>query len=495
MTPNPPVRKEENERSQTLQLRTFHHRRYQDIRKLLDWKNKRGLTISVCLPTLNEAPTVGMQVALLRKHLVEEYPLLDEIAVIDSGSTDQTERVARDAGAEFFLASDIFPHLPPCIGKGENLWKALQQLRGDLVCYLDSDIENFHPRFAYGLLGPLLEFERIDYVKAFYRRPLSLQGALYPTGGGRVTEILVRPLFSLICPRLTHFVQPLSGEYAGRRRLLETLPYPVGYGVETAHLYDILSKHDLSVFAQVDLDERVHRNRSNLELGRTSFVILQTLLQRLHQSGQLDLAGGIPEILRHFSTESSDLDLVEEHWLDIERPPIISIPDYWNYQSANPCKPARLKIISGGQTGVDRAGLDAALALGAPCGGWCPSGRRAEDDVIPVHYPLQEMDSSSYMARTIKNLMSADATLILYWNKPSGGTEQTLLACIENRRPYLLIDAQHLTVFQATPVVVQFVKDKALQSLNVAGPRASQKPQAYDYALQLVTRLLENISS
>src|SRR5699024_11165360 len=183
-------------------------------------KKEADLTISLCLPTLNEEKTIGKEVVIFQSELVERYPLLDEIAVVDSGSDDNTLEVAKNFGADVYKADDILHGIEPKQGKGENLWKAIYQLKGDIIVYVDADISNVHPRFVYGLIGPLLNRPEIQYVKAFYNRPLSISGKESASGGGRVTEILIRPLFSLFFPALTGILQPLSGAYAVRRYVL-----------------------------------------------------------------------------------------------------------------------------------------------------------------------------------------------------------------------------------------------------------------------------------
>ena len=227
---------------QWLSERTYHHSNFWDIRWLVEEKERQGLKISLCLPTYNEAKTIGKEIVLLKSALKDRYPLLDEIAVIDSGSTDDTREIAATFGADVYLAEEHLPEYGNHRGKGENLWKALYLLQGDIIVYVDSDINNIHPRFVYGLIGPLIKEPEVHYVKAFYDRPLAFSQGIRPTGGGRVTEILVRPLFSLFYPELATIIQPLSGEYAGRRSILEQIPFPVGYGVETAALIDIYEK-------------------------------------------------------------------------------------------------------------------------------------------------------------------------------------------------------------------------------------------------------------
>ncbi|MBC7189835.1 glucosyl-3-phosphoglycerate synthase, partial [Candidatus Aerophobetes bacterium] len=245
---------------------TFHHSRFSDIKKLVNLKEKKNLKISLAFPTLNEEKTIGKEIEVMREELQLKYPLLDEIAVIDSGSTDNTLKIAEEAGAKVYLSAECLPQYGHIKGKGENLWKSLYLLEGDIILWIDADIKNIHPKFAYGILGPLLEFDHISYVKAFYERPIRIGNKIRRSGGGRVTEILVRPLLSNFYPELSGFLQPLSGEYAGRREILEKVPFRVGYGVEIGLLIDIYEQSGLFSMAQVDLDKRIHRNRSLDEL-------------------------------------------------------------------------------------------------------------------------------------------------------------------------------------------------------------------------------------
>jgi glucosyl-3-phosphoglycerate synthase len=246
---------------QWLRDNTFHHSAFWDMRHLVEAKQAQDLTISLCIPTLNEEKTIGKEVVLFRSELMTRYPLIDEIAVIDSGSEDQTREIASSFGADVYLSSEILPEVGEKRGKGENLWKAIYQLRGDIIVYVDADIKNIHPRFAYGLIAPLVYRPEIKYVKAFYQRPLAYSTEVRPSGGGRVTEILVRPLFSLFFPELAALMQPLSGEYAVRREVLQEISFPVGYGVETSHLLDVYQRWGLAAFGQTDRDMRVHRNQ------------------------------------------------------------------------------------------------------------------------------------------------------------------------------------------------------------------------------------------
>lgn len=314
--------------NQWLTQRTFHHSQFSDLRKLVADKERQGLRISLCLPTLNEEKTIGKEVVLFRAELMQRCPLLDEIAVIDSGSTDRTREVAADFGADVYLSRDILPEQGEKKGKGENLWKAIHQLKGDIIVYVDTDIANVRPHFVYGLVGPLLLSPETLYVKAFYDRPLRTAAGISPTGGGRVTEILVRPLFSLYFPELTALIQPLSGEYAARRTALEQIPFPVGYGVETAHLLDIFQRWGLDALAQTDLGLRIHRNQSTVSLGRMSFGILQTFFHRLQQYGWVRDPVEFQELLRQFKSEDGRYELAEIAIREEERPPMISLPAY-----------------------------------------------------------------------------------------------------------------------------------------------------------------------
>ena len=311
-----------------IESNTYHHSEFGDLKKLVEAKEKQNLKISLCLPTLNEEKTIGKEVILFRSELVNRYPLLDEIAVIDSGSDDATLEIARNYGADTYLASEILPELEPKRGKGENLWKAIYALKGDIIVYVDSDIKNIRSRFAYGLLGPLLQRTDIQYVKAFYHRPLKTAGLAQSEGGGRVTEILIRPLFSLFFPELAAIIQPLAGEYAVRRGVLEQLAFPVGYGVETSHLIDVYMRWGLEALAQTDLDRRVHANQPTIALGRMSFGILRCLLSRLDRYDILEAPLQLPSILRQFVPADEGYTELATEIGEAERPPMIGVPEY-----------------------------------------------------------------------------------------------------------------------------------------------------------------------
>lgn len=264
-------------RSAAAILRTFHHAEY-DARALVE--AKAGRTVSVCLPARNEALTVGTIVDTIRETLVEDVALVDEILVVDDHSTDATAKIAAAAGARVVAASEVLPELGNGHGKGAALWRSLYESEGDLVVWCDADLVDFGPHFVVGLVGPLLTNPDVDFVKGFYERPVTDPG----DRGGRVTELVARPALGLLFPHLASIVQPLGGEYAGRRELLEQLRFVEGYGVDIALLIDIAAQFGTDVIAQVDLGTRRHRNRPLDELSPQATAILQTVLQRAGRS-------------------------------------------------------------------------------------------------------------------------------------------------------------------------------------------------------------------
>jgi glucosyl-3-phosphoglycerate synthase len=317
-------------RTQGILKRTFHHSAFADIDHLVSLKQKRGLKISLAFPTLNEERTIGKEILVIRTELMDRYPLIDEIAVIDSSSRDRTRAVAERFGARVITSKKILPKYGTWRGKGENLWKSLYALEGDLIVWVDADISNIAPKFVYGLVGPLLEDESVSYVKAFYERPIRAPagGGLSPSGGGRVTEILVRPLFSLFYPELACLIQPLSGEYAGRRELLERRPFSVGYGVELGHGGEFFHLAGCDAIAQVDLDMRIHRNQDTAALGKMAYGILNTFFSRIGKNGLARLL--VEPGDRHISleTENGSHMVVRTGIPAEERPPMLEIPEY-----------------------------------------------------------------------------------------------------------------------------------------------------------------------
>ncbi|QWF84365.1 glucosyl-3-phosphoglycerate synthase [Amycolatopsis sp. CA-230715] len=248
---------------------------------------KRGRRISVVLPARDEEETVGAIVGAIRRDLMEELPVVDELVVVDSRSTDRTAAVAAGAGASVVAQDAVLPALARLDGKGDALWKRLAATTGDFVVFVDADLRDFTTAYVTGLLGPLLADDEIGYVKGFYHRPLAGAENTDADGGGRVTELVARPLLNLYWPELAGMVQPLAGEYAGRRELLESIPFVAGYGVEIGHLIDLAEAHGIEVLAQVDLGHRKHRHQSTQALGRMSGQIVQTVFERLERHGGL----------------------------------------------------------------------------------------------------------------------------------------------------------------------------------------------------------------
>ena len=238
---------------------------------------KRGRTISVVLPALNEAETVGSVIDTLTPLL---GGLVDELIVRDSGSTDATATRARAAGARVVTREEALPDVAPRPGKGEALWRSLAATTGDIIVFIDSDLIDPDPMFVPRLVGPLLTADGIHLVRGFYRRPLKVGDGEDANGGGRVTELVARPLLAALRPELGYVLQPLGGEYAGTRELLASVPFAPGYGVEIGILIDTYDRFGLGAIAQVNLGVRTHRNRPLSELGPMSRQIIATLLTR-----------------------------------------------------------------------------------------------------------------------------------------------------------------------------------------------------------------------
>ncbi|HTR72224.1 MAG TPA: glucosyl-3-phosphoglycerate synthase [Solirubrobacteraceae bacterium] len=305
--------------------RTFHHSLY-PAAAIAAAKAKLELSVSVCLPARECAGTVGQIVAVLSG--LREAGAIDEIVVIDAASADGTAEVARQAGASVHQEAELMPELGPVLGKGDAMYRALSVLSGDLVCYLDADTESFSSHFATGLLGPLLCEQNVSFVKAFYRRPIGGvgaraevrarvgvgvgagagggagadmaradvgEGAEEPDGGGRVNHLMARPALALFYPELAGVRQPLAGEVAARRELLEKLPFATGYGVEIAMLIDVWRAAGLDAIAQVDLDEHRNRHQPLAALVPMAETVLATIARRLQREGRLTGLEGGPD--------------------------------------------------------------------------------------------------------------------------------------------------------------------------------------------------------
>ncbi|MFV9504592.1 MAG: glucosyl-3-phosphoglycerate synthase [Oscillochloridaceae bacterium umkhey_bin13] len=308
---------------------TFNSSEYDDIQRLVALKQQQGVTISLALPTLNEEATIGEIIGQVQQHLTGANPLLDEIVLIDSGSQDRTRQIAEEYAIPVHIHQEILPQYGVFHGKGEALWKSMYVLNGDIIVWCDTDIKNFHPRFIYGLIGPLLRERRLVYTKGFYRRPIQFGERVQASGGGRVTELTARPLLNLFYPELSGMLQPLSGEYAGRRSALEAVPFFTGYGVETGLVIDLLERHGLNALAQVDLHERIHRNQELVPLSKMAFAITQVVIQRMEQRQRVSLLEPVNQTMKLITQrEDGGFHLELREIRDHERPPMANIPEY-----------------------------------------------------------------------------------------------------------------------------------------------------------------------
>lgn len=278
---------------------------------------KRGRRVSVCLPARNEEATVGATVAAIHEQLMERVAVVDELVVIDDGSTDATAAEAAAAGAKVVSAAGVLPEYGTEHGKGQAMWRAVHVTSGDLIVFCDADISDFDPGFVLGLLGPLVTRDDVTFVKGFYERPLEGSSGQ----GGRVTELMARPLISVFYPHLAELAQPLSGECAAPRHVLEAVPFAGGYGVDLGLLVDVTQRFGPGGLVQCDLGRRVHRNRTLAELGVQALAILQVALQRAGVSGP---GLGEPE----WATRLVRPGLEPEAVTLTERPPLIEVPAY-----------------------------------------------------------------------------------------------------------------------------------------------------------------------
>ncbi len=269
------------------QTRTFHHSLYSPAH-IATARAGRGLSVSVCLPARECSQTVGQIVTALGR-LCEEGAI-DEIVVIDADSADGTAEVAERAGASVYPQDELMPELGQVLGKGDAMYRALSVLRGEIVCYLDADTAGFSAHYATGLIGPLVcgaPVGEIEFVKAFYKRPFEHGGVSVPEGGGRVNHLLARPALELFYPQLAAVRQPLAGEVAARRELLERVPFATGYGVEIGMLIDVWREVGLDGIAQVDLDEHRNRHQPLAALEPMARTVLATIARRVRDEGRL----------------------------------------------------------------------------------------------------------------------------------------------------------------------------------------------------------------
>lgn len=292
-------------------IRSYSHHDF-PVARLLSCKRA---TVSVCLPARNEARTIGRIVSALVP--LAEQGLVDQLAVVDN-STDGTGEIAAELGAEVYDQEELLPDIGPVLGKGDAMWRALEVLRGDVICFLDADSEEFGDHFACGLLGPLLTDPGISFVKGYYRRPFRVGDTTYPEGGGRVTELTARPLLKLFYPELAAVRQPLAGEIAARRELLERLPFVTGYGVDIALLLDAGAEAGLESLAQVDLDVRQNAHQSLEDLGPMARAVLHAVASRLVREGRL--SDPFSSYVMSLAGEDGGSDQ-----LPVERPPAVSL--------------------------------------------------------------------------------------------------------------------------------------------------------------------------
>jgi glucosyl-3-phosphoglycerate synthase len=278
--------------------------------------SERQCSVSICLPARNEARTIG---GILERLLpLRERGAVDQIVVVDH-SSDGTAQIALELGVEVHDQEELMPELGPVLGKGDAMWRSLGALTGDVICFLDADSEQFGAHFASGLLGPLLCRDGISFVKGFYRRPFRVGELTLPDGGGRVTELTARPLLNLFYPELAAVQQPLAGEVAVRRELLERLPFVTGYGVDIGLLLDAYAVVGLDGIAQVDLDVRQNSHQQLRELGPMAFAVLQAIALRLEREGRL--AGPLPST---FLAPGED-GLTALGTDPVERPPVADL--------------------------------------------------------------------------------------------------------------------------------------------------------------------------
>jgi glucosyl-3-phosphoglycerate synthase len=343
----------------------FHHREFSDLDRLVAVKQQQGVTVSLVFPALNEEETIGPIVSRARRELMERHPLIDELLVMDSNSSDRTREIALAEGARVAIHQQVLARYGSYEGKGEALWKSLYETSGDIVVWADSDVKNWHPRMVWGTVGPLLAEERLQYVKGYYRRPIVEGGVLVEGGGGRVTELVARPLINLFYPELSGMIQPLAGEYAGRRSLLETLPFFTSYAVEIGHLIDVSDRFGIESLGQTDLERRIHRNQPLEGLSRMSFVILQAVMKRLAERHKTNLFADLGSTMKLPRSGGGKLGLEVIELADHERPPMCGIPEYLDRRRAAGAAGAAGAVGSGAGTVGSGAAGDGTVAAAA----------------------------------------------------------------------------------------------------------------------------------
>jgi glucosyl-3-phosphoglycerate synthase len=309
--------------------RSFHFR---DFRSLTEGADRLPLTTTLVLPTRNTAETIGPILDTVAR-LNDRTGLIEQVVVVDADSPDGTADIARAHGAEVYSENELLPEYGRAHGKGDAMWRSLSVARGDIVMFADSDSTDFQEHFVYGTLGPLLTNPAVQFSKAAFRRPFSSDGKAVVDGGGRVTELMAKPLLNFFYPELTGFVQPLAGEFAAHRELLCGIPFATGYGVEIAMMVDVLNEVGLAAMAQVDLETRQNRHQPLFDLTRMSSAVLRALGRRVHLVGRGAVAHGPSEMLAlpqqdvylHAVGTTGGLRL-DEHLVELlERPPLTHV--------------------------------------------------------------------------------------------------------------------------------------------------------------------------
>ena len=305
---------------------------FRDFRGLAEGAARLPLTTTLVFPTRNTAGTIGPILDTVAR-LNERAGLIEQVVVVDADSADGTADIARDHGAEVYSENELLPEYGRAHGKGDAMWRSLSVARGDIVMFADSDSTDFREHFIYGTLGPLLTDPEIQFSKAAFRRPFSQDGKSVVDGGGRVTELMAKPLLNFFYPELSGFVQPLAGEFAAHRELLCSIPFATGYGVEIAMMIDVLNEVGLSAMAQVDLESRQNRHQPLFELTLMSSAVLRALGRRVHLAGRGAATNDPSEMLAlpardvylHAVGTAEGLRL-DEHLVELlERPPLTHV--------------------------------------------------------------------------------------------------------------------------------------------------------------------------
>ncbi len=310
--------------------RSFHHREFSGLASP-DRAGRRPDT-TLILPARDVADTIGPILDTVAR-LNDRSGLVSQVVVVDADSADGTADIARARGAEVYSENELLPAYGPAQGKGDAMWRSLSVARGDIVLFADTDTPDFGEHFIYGTLGPLLEVPGVQFSKAAYRRPFTKEGQSVIDGGGRVTELMAKPLLNFFCPELTGFVQPLAGEFAAYRELLCSVPFLTGYGVELGLLIDVLAEAGLPAMAQVDLGTRQNRHQPLWDLTRMSSTVLRAMASRAQVPEREMLAAGAAgdwalrraEIYLHAVATEDGLRLDEHFNQLLERPPLAQV--------------------------------------------------------------------------------------------------------------------------------------------------------------------------